>query len=283
MKGGFVEIEGLRVHHVHGGKGSPPVLFVHGLGSAGYLEWRHNLGAVAGAHRVFAPDLPGFGRSERPDAGYGVPLFARVIHEYIRRHRIRPVLVGASMGGRVALEVALEHPESVRKLVLVNSLGVVRPSVQPFYPLVLVPRLGEGLLGLVREGLHRLPPNVIRRIVRRYLGARGRAIDDAYLSGMREMYADESYVRAYARTVRALASPTAIRGSNALVERLAVSGLPVLMVWGARDPLFPVERARAVHRRLPGAWLAVMDDAGHAPQAEQPETFNRILEEFLAA
>src|SRR5215467_10265309 len=135
MRGGFVRIGDMLVHHVHGGQGTPPVVFVHGLGSAGYLEWRFNLPAVARSHRVFAPDLPGFGRSDQPARGYGIPLFASVIEEYISERGLRPVLVGASMGGRVEVEVALRGPELVEKLVLVNALGVVRPNVRLFYPL----------------------------------------------------------------------------------------------------------------------------------------------------
>src|ERR1700704_4554994 len=67
MHSGFVEVGRLRVHHTHGGRGSP-VVFIHGLGSASYIEWRYNLESVAARHHVYAPDLPGFGRSEKPRA-----------------------------------------------------------------------------------------------------------------------------------------------------------------------------------------------------------------------
>src|SRR5262249_3257908 len=145
----------------------------HGLGSAGYLEWRFNLPALARSREGFAPDLPGVGRSEQPAAGYGIPLFADVVEDYIRSRGIRPALVGTPKGGRVALEVALRSPESVEGLVLVNALGVVRPNVQLFYPLVLVPRVGETVLALVREALHRLPPAAIRRYARQFVQAPG--------------------------------------------------------------------------------------------------------------
>jgi pimeloyl-ACP methyl ester carboxylesterase len=284
VHGGFVEVDGTRVHHVYGGRGSPPVLFVHGLGSAGYLEWRFNLPVIGRSHRVFAPDLPGFGRSDRPPDGYGIPLFARVIEEYIRSRRLRPVLVGASMGGRVALEVALRRPESVRSLVLVNSLGLVRPNVQLYYPLVLVPRVGEGLIGVVREALHRVPPHAIRRYARRFLGVAGdvgRVLDDQFLGDLREMHRADGYPRAYASTVRALVRPDSLLASP-LVDRLAGTGLPVLLLWGEHDRLLPLARAREAQRRLPGARLVAIEGAGHAPQAEQPDAFNRALEDFLA-
>jgi len=283
VRGGYVRLDGLDVHHVYGGHGSPSVVFVHGLGSAGYLEWRYTLPALARAPRVFAPALPGFGRSEKPAGGYGIPLFARVIDEYIRTRRLKPVLVGTSMGGRVALDVALRSPELVRKLVLVNSLGVVRPAVHPFYPLLLVPRVGEGMLGLIREALHRLSPAQVRRYARRFMGVSGdveRVLDDVYLSGLREMHATDGFPRAYVSTVRALARPEAYRATP-LMARLAECGLPVLLIWGAKDRLLPLARARAALEALPGARMEVIEDAGHTPQVERPEEFNRVLEDFF--
>ena len=283
MRGGYVRLDGLEVHHVYGGQGSGSVVFIHGLGSAGYLEWRYTLPALAGSHRVYAPDLPGFGRSDKPAGGYGIPLFARVIEEYIRARRLKPILVGTSMGGRVAMEVALRNPGSVRKLVLVNSLGVVRPTVQPFYPLLLLPRVGEGMLGLIREALHRLPPDQVRRYARRFMGMSGdvdRVLDDTYLSGLREMHATYGFSQAYVSTVRSLAHPESYQATS-LMARLAACGLPVLLIWGARDRLLPVARARAAYEALPGAQLAVIEDAGHSPQVERPDEFNRVLESFF--
>jgi pimeloyl-ACP methyl ester carboxylesterase len=284
MRGGCVRVEGLLVHHVHGGRGSPPVVFVHGLGSAGYLEWRFNLPVVARSHRVYAPDLPGFGRSDKPRDGYGIPFFASVLAAYLRGRRLRPVLVGASMGGRVATEVALRDPASVERLVLVNALGVVRPNVRPFYPLVVLPGVGEGLLRGLREALHRLPPEAIRQHAGR-LGVRGdlaRVLDEPYLARLRELHADEGYPRAYAGTVRSLARPDASR-SDQLVARLAETRLPVLLIWGEHDRLLPLDRARRAHERLPGSRLVVVRDAGHTPQAERPDEFNDALERFLAS
>jgi pimeloyl-ACP methyl ester carboxylesterase len=281
VRGGFVRLDGLDVHNVYGGEGPESVVFIHGLGSAGYLEWRYTLPALARSHRVFAPDLPGFGRSDKPAGGYGIPLFARVIEEYIRVRRLNPILVGTSMGGRVALEVALRSPESVRKLVLVNSLGVVRPTVQPFYPLLLLPRVGEGMLGLIREALHRLPPHEVRRYARRFMsGDLDRVLDDAYLAGLREMHAADGFPQAYVSTVRSLARPESYQAMS-LMARLAASGLPVLLIWGAHDKLLPLARARAAQEALPGAQLAVIEDAGHSPQVERPDEFNRALETFL--
>ena len=96
----------LRVHHTHGGRGTP-VLFIHGLGTSGYIEWRFNLEQTAVSHRIYAPDLPGFGRSEKPRARYGVPYFTRFIERYMDGRGLRQAaVVGSSLGGRIALELA---------------------------------------------------------------------------------------------------------------------------------------------------------------------------------
>src|SRR5262249_50723754 len=161
------------------------------------------------------------------------------------------------------------------------------------------------------------------RSARRFVhdpGGVDRVVDEAFLAGMREMHATAGYARAYASTVRALADVRAHRPA-ALLDRLAATRLPVLLIWGeedrllppararaaARPPrraallagrppprlpvlliwgeedrLLPVDRARAAVRRLPGARLEMIEGAGHTPQAERPDRFNRALEDFLA-
>jgi pimeloyl-ACP methyl ester carboxylesterase len=277
---------GLRLHHTFGGAGSP-LVFVHGLGSSGYIEWRFNLGHFARRHRVFAPDLPGFGRSEKPRARYGVPFFARTLERYLENRRLRGVtLIGASLGGRVALEMALKFPERISKLVLVNALGLGRPQVQLYYGLVTVPTVGEAFMRLAKEALHRAPPRLIRRMAGRYVGATAdleRTMDDGYLSDLREMYSEAGYQAAYLSTVRSLVTPGALIGEHDLSRRLHAVRADVLLIWGADDPLFPLEHATRAHALLPGSRLAVIEGAGHTPQAERPDEFNRVLGRFLAS
>jgi pimeloyl-ACP methyl ester carboxylesterase len=286
LRSGFVQVGSLRLHHTVGGRGAPPVVFVHGLGSSGYIEWRFNLPSLAGSRRVLAPDLPGFGRSEKRSVRYGVPLFAKTLEGYLRALRLRPaVLVGASLGGRVVMELAIRRPEMVRKVVLVNALGLGRPNLRFAYPMLTLPRVGEAMLGLLRSGLQRSPGGSIRRLARRYLGSSGdleRTMDDAYLAELRELHEAEGYHQAYLATVRSLARPASLLQGPQLVARLRQTGLPVLLVWGADDPLFPLEHAEKAHRDLPGSRLAVIEGAGHTPQAERPDEFNRILRSFLA-
>ena len=286
LHSGWLHMGSLRVHHTHGGQGSP-VLFIHGLGSSGYIEWRFNLDAAAERNHVFAPDLPGFGRSDKPQARYGVPYFTRFIGEYLENRRLTSVaVVGASLGGRIALELTLKHPHLVRKLVLINSLGLGRPNVRVSYGLVTIPRVGEALMKFARDALNWAPPSLIRRVAGRYTGSSADpkvTMDDQYLGHLRELYAAEGYHGAYLATVRSLVSPQAIFGANYdVTARLNELKVPVQLIWGADDPLFPVAHAARAHSLIEQSKLAVIEGAGHTPQAERPEEFNRVLRKFLA-
>lgn len=285
LHSGFLQMGSLRVHHTHGGRGSP-VLFIHGLGSSGYIEWRFNLETTAARHKVFAPDLPGFGRTEKPRARYGIPYFTRFIQRYIEGRGLRSVaVVGASMGGRIALELALRRPRLVTKLVLANSLGLGRPNLRWSYGLVTIPRVGEAMMKVARNALHWAPPEMIRSVAARYSGASAdfaRTMDDRYLDDLRELYAADGYHDAYLATVRSLVTFSALFGGQYDVSsRLRELKVPVQLIWGADDPLFPVAHATHAHAMIEHSRLTVIEGAGHTPQADRPEEFNRVLHRFL--
>src|SRR5258708_37950744 len=99
-----------------GGRGTPVVL-IHGMGSSGYMEWRYNLEDTAARHRVFAPDLPGYGRTEKPRARYTIQYFARFVQRYMEDRGLRSAaVVGASLGGRIPPRGALGPPPLGRRL-----------------------------------------------------------------------------------------------------------------------------------------------------------------------
>ena len=289
LRAGTLQLGDLRVHELRGGRGTP-VVFVHGLGSSGYMEWRFNLEAAAADHRVFAPDLPGYGRTEKPNVRYTIGYFAKFVADYMEERGLRKAaVVGTSLGGRVALEVALENPELVRKLVLVNALGLGRPRPQPAqlaYGLVTLPRVGEAVMRFTRSALRWAPPRTIRRVAGRLAGSKSdleKVMDDSYLENLRELYETDAFHNAYLSTVRALVHPSALRGGqHDATARLHELKIPVQLIWGSNDPLFPLEHATRAHALISNCRLAVIEGAGHTPQAERPEEFNRVLHDFLA-
>src|SRR5260370_38288616 len=114
---------------MQGGRGTP-VVFIHGLGSSSYMEWRYTLEPTAARHRVFAPDLPGYGRTEKPRARYTIQYFARFVERYMEDRGLRSAaVVGASLGGRIALGGGLERPRPGGKPGLVTRAGLRRAQV----------------------------------------------------------------------------------------------------------------------------------------------------------
>ncbi|HVB76364.1 MAG TPA: alpha/beta fold hydrolase [Candidatus Nitrosotalea sp.] len=281
LQSGFVQCGPIRLHHLFGGSGEPALVFVHGLGSAGFIEWRSNLDPMAMRHRVYAPDLPGFGRSDKPRGAYGVEFFARALEDYMQALGISgATMVGASLGGRVALELALNHPHRVKRLVLVNSVGLGRPRPRPYYPLLVLPALGELLMRATRLALWRAPAGLILGLRRRATGAHAEsAPDPEYLGQLREMHDSPGFARAYLATLRSLAAP--FRGGvHDLRSRLHEIAIPVLLVWGAGDTLLPLRHALLARDLIAGAELRVIASAGHSPHRERSGEFNRVLLDF---
>jgi len=148
-----------------------------------------------------------------------------------------------------------------------------------------LPRVGETVMRAAGSALHWAPPPMIRRVAGRYIGATvdlERTMDDQYLEHLREMYAAQGYHDAYLATVRSLVNLRSLFNNDYdLSDRLPGIKIPVQLIWGADDPLFPLAHATRAHAAIPDCRLTVIEGAGHTPQAERPDEFNRALLAFL--
>jgi pimeloyl-ACP methyl ester carboxylesterase len=249
-----------RLRYLESGSG-PPLLLVHGLGSSAMQEWGRLMAPLGRSYHAYAPDLPGFGRSERPAAAdYSIPMQVEAVRAFLQAVGVSNArVVGISMGGWIAARLAGEHPELVERLVLVAPAGV-RPDDAARIPAeVLLPRDEDGVRRLAAAVRHRPPPMpsfVARDILRRRLG-------------------EEWIVR------RALESMGA--GRDWLNGRLGRVEMPVLVIWGKQDRLIPVAYAAPLQAELPHAELELLEGCGHVPIADCPEAFDRVLLAFLAA
>src|SRR2546429_4296800 len=158
-----ITIDGVNIHYVYGGSG-PPLVLVHGLGSSAAVEFYYNLEPLAAHHRVLAIDLPGFGKSDKPMLKYTIDLFVKAVRDLMACEGLeRAAVMGVSMGGRVALGLALDSPQLVERLVLVDALGVGPPRRVLAYRILLTPGLGELTLRGTARALRQMNPATIRR------------------------------------------------------------------------------------------------------------------------
>lgn len=271
MRFRFVATRNARLSIIEAGDG-PPVLAIHGLGAT-KGSFLPTVAALSERFRVIALDLPGFGDSDKPiGAAYDPRFFAGACTDLLDALKLDRVhLIGNSLGGRVALEVALSWPRRVERMALLApSLAWRRP--RPWAPLV---RLTRPELGLVQVAPRAMVDGIVRRLIpgandgwaaagvdeflRAYLTASGRA---AFYAAARNIYLDEPH------------------GLDGFWPRLTTLKPDALFIWGRRDMLVPIGFRRHVADALPQACHLELD-CGHVPQIERPGDTNHAIATFF--
>lgn len=256
----------------------PVVLLVHGMASSS-ATWKHVLPALAARYTVVAPDLPGHGASAKPRGEYSLGAHANSLRDLLNAlgHE-RATLVGQSLGGGVAMQMAYQFPERCERLVLVGSGGLGR-EVNRLLPALTVPG-AEYVFSLVCTPGLRDAGNRVAAWLRR-VGVRVTpAAEEMWRSYAALAEADGR--RAFFRTLRAVID----LGGQAVsaTDRLYLaSQVPTLIVWGARDPFIPVSHAIAAHEAIRGSRLEVFEDVGHYPHCEAPKRFADVLVDFMTS
>jgi pimeloyl-ACP methyl ester carboxylesterase len=271
-----LRLHGHPVAYYAAGSG-PVLLLIHGITSSADA-WRDVAEALARDHTVVAPDLLGHGRSAKPRGDYSLGAYASGLRDLMAAlgHE-RATVVGHSMGGGVAMQLAYQFPERVERLALVSSGGLGR-EVGFALRAATLPGAEWVLPWLVRRG----PSDVLGAgaYVLARLGLRTDAdVHDTAL-GLRSLR-DESARRAFLHTARSILDPTGQRVSA--TDRLYLAeGMPTLIVWGERDPMIPADHGRAAHAAIPHSRLELFPDAGHYPFADDPARFVAVLTDFVA-
>ncbi len=270
----FVECDGLRIRYLSAGNPeNPPVVLLHGggLDSAG-LSWKRAIPALADDFRILAPDLPGYGRSDPPDEPVTMEYYVSVLDRFLDALGLdAPALVGISMGGGIALGFALDHPDRVSRLSLVDSYGL--GGTLPGGPLAyLFTRLG--LTGLVFALLAR--SQRATRLTLRALSA-GSPDDELVSEAVAELRRHGG--TAWEEFQRSEVMPGGLRTNY--VGRLPDLAVPTLLIHGERDPIVPVSWAVRAGTLIPDATVRVVPNCGHMPPREKPDEFEEILRSFL--
>jgi pimeloyl-ACP methyl ester carboxylesterase len=259
-----------QIAYLDEGKGLP-LLFLHGIPLA-MLTWRFNRKPLASAHRFIAVDMKGYGMSAKPMDGYTLQDHADVIAELIEALDLTGVtLVGNSYGGAVAITLALSHPESIDRLVLINTGGFPSSS-------------------------HEKEINMRIRIIRIFArllfdsGTIGRML---FASRLRQAYAQkqlitsdliDSYYALFRRGSgeRALIETLRCFDEAALAQRIPDISQRTLIIWGAKDHIHPVSNASLFLDAIKNARLEILEGCGHLPHEELPHRVNCLIQDFVA-
>jgi pyruvate dehydrogenase E2 component (dihydrolipoamide acetyltransferase) len=243
------------------------IVFLHGLGGS-QSTWANVLGDFAERYRIAAIDLPGHGASDKPDAettDYSLPGLARALGTVIEKLDLAPaIIVGHSLGGATALQLAFDRPKLVRGLVLVDSAG-----------------LGQEISGDLLDRIESEPSREEARLLLELFFQDGRFILER---GVDEMYATRLTPGADA-AVKAVAASVFTRfgQQTVFIDRLGDLEAPVLLVWGELDRVIPARHALAAADALGAPWLEIFEGVGHVPQIENAPGLVKVINKWLSA
>lgn len=243
------------------------ILFIHGLGGS-LSSWAAVMGELAEHYRVAAIDLPGHGSSDKPsvnNADYSIAGLATTVGEVVEKLDLAPVvLVGHSLGGAVALQLALDRPKLVRAVAVVDGAG-----------------LGKEISTTLLDRIEAPPSrDEVRGLLELFFADKRFVLD----RGIDEMLAARTLPGADA-AAKAIAAKAFSRDGQLvrLDERLSEVTSPLLIVWGENDRVVPATQASAAAQAVPSAWVEVLEGIGHVPQVEASQAFTAVTKRWLAA
>ncbi len=273
----YLDLHGDRVAYRDVGAGRETLLLLHGMAGSSDT-WRSVIPHLAKHYRVIAPDLLGHGRSAKPRSDYSLGAFAVWLRDLLDELGLaRVTVVGQSLGGGVAMQFVYQHPDYCQRLVLISSGGLGQdvgwtlrllsaPGAELIMPLIapsFVVRAGDSLRSWFAAANIQSP--------------RGAEMWSAYSS-----LSDAQTRNAFLRTLRSVVD---YRGQavSALNRLHLTSELPLMVIWGDRDPIIPVEHGYALKELREGCRLEVLPGVGHFPHVEKPYEVAELIDDFIAS
>lgn len=256
----YLQVGGLSVRYYDAGSGEP-VLLIHGLG--GSIEsWTSNTGELAKSLRVIAVDLPGFGFSDKPKMSYTIKFYREFVAQFLKLLQLEQVsIVGSSLGGHVAAEVAINNPELVKRLVMISPPGAL-------------PRSFKGTPALMRYAKV-IKAKSVQQVKQALSAVDNKPVDDSYAQIVYEKMSMPGAREAFLSAL--LGSTKAPRLNNSLQKIKA----PTLLLWGKEDIMIPVKFAEPFIK-MKNCRIVMLESCGHRAHADRPALFNKIVIDFLA-
>jgi len=267
-RGNLIELDGYQTHFMEMGQGDP-IILIHGFFYDTHM-WDNNMAVLAQYYKVYVMDLWGFGYSTREILDYGYPLYARQLELFMDALNIpKATLIGQSMGAGTIIKFCTTHRERVEKIVLVDP--AILPNKLPLLGRIAnLPVIGELMLGL--------NSNLLRKVsLKTNFIFNSQHITDDYFEKVTRFHKVERTPEIFLKILRKQFFHTL----DAEVQVVGAMDIPALVVGGRQDDAIPIRLTEEVHRILAGSRLEVIDQAGHCPNDEKADHFNRVTLEFL--
>lgn len=268
----FIDVDGITIHFQEFGSPSDPTLvLVHGFTASNYV-WKTVAPMLAEMDfHVIAPDLPGFGFSDKPSwYDYSIASNSRVLQRFMNRLGIgRATLVGSSYGGAVCTWFTLDNPERVAKLVLVGSVSNNDPKNHPLLQLAAIPGVGEVITPFLVDSKAFLKFRMQNTIDK----ANHHLITKERIDSIQRPIKAADGHRSVLLTSRNWDAERIARDAH-LIEQ------PTLLIWGENDHVIPISNGERLYDEILNSRFVVLKSCGHVPQEEKPEIFAGLVAEF---
>jgi len=255
METKFIDVSSLRVRYLEtDGENDIPLIILHGWGSL-IDSWRNVASALEKQGiKVFIPDLPGFGETPEPPSAWGVSDYGEFVKRFARELGMQKFdLAGHSFGGQIAITYAAQHPQDIRKLILIAAARIMRRRKLRVKLFLIVTKIGNVIFAL--------PPLALLRPLVQKIWYK--------ITGERDYYRASIRMREVFKHVE-----------EEVGSRLTMIRVPTLILWGERDDATPLADARIIHDKIPNSKLHIFSDEGHDLNFKKPREIAQKIIEF---
>jgi len=263
----WTNIDELKIRYLESGKGKKKhILFIHGLGSAAD-RWMKIPDELSSDFHSVAIDLPGFGESDKPEKmDYTIDQFKNIIISFLNKiliHNEEISLVGHSLGGYIASEIAIQHQNNIGQLVLIDSSGMLEKST------TVLEEYLEAAMNPTQDNVRKAFEKMV---------ADPQRIPQTLVDGFIRRINMPNAKHAFESTL--VNSTTTQIGLNRLRK---INPIPALILWGSHDKVIPLEHSEFFKESIDNSIIEIIEDAGHAPFAEKPNQVSKLLRNFLTS
>ncbi|HXW02806.1 MAG TPA: alpha/beta hydrolase [Nitrosarchaeum sp.] len=261
MKENFIHVDGNNIRYLESGDSKHILVLIHGLGASAE-RWNKVIPIFAKRYHVIVPDLIGYGYSDKPVADYTPDFFSSFLERFFITLKItRPIIIGSSLGGQIAADYTSTHPNDVEKLILVSPAGSMKQST---------PALDAYIMAAL------YPNDESAKNVFELMESSGHEADTQIIQGFIERMKLPNAKLAFMSTVLGL------KNSEVITAKLNSISCPTLIIWGSKDPVIPIQYADNFLSNIKDCRFFRMDNCGHTPYVQDPETFSSAVLEFLS-
>ena len=261
MQENFVTVAGNRIRYLESGDSAHTLVLVHGLGASAE-RWNSVLSLFADKYRVLAPDIVGFGHSDKPITDYTTEFLSEFLAQFIDVLGLESThVIGSSMGGQLALELAHSRPDLVKKLILTSPSGIMKQST---------PALDAYILAAL------YPNSANARTAFELMEHSGNTVKDHIVQEFVVRMKLPNAKMAFMSTLLGLKNA---RPVDSILQDIAA---PTMLIWGAEDPVIPIHYSDTFVSLIPQCTFHIMDGCGHTPFVQSPKKFTKLVFDFLA-